>query len=260
MKRNNLLPGFLAFLSLIFFLYWLPLEAQSGSGYYFEQGNKAYRANRYEKALEWYQKIVASGYQSAALYYNMGNCYFRLNRIGESVLYYQKALKLNPDDKEIRDNLDLARLKIIDRIEAPPRFFLFQWWENLLKFYTIPQWTRLTAFLYVLSMLIAILMILFKGHKFVSRIRFLLWTGGVLTLFSAYLLFVNVRREKSIKQGVVLVPAVTLTNAPEENSSAAFILHEGVTVQIIENRDEWVQISLPDGKSGWMKKADLGII
>ncbi len=260
MKRNQTASMLLAFLPLLLFLYLTSAQAQSGSRYYFEQGNKAYRANQYEQALNWYQKIVAGGYQSASLYYNMGNCYYRLNRIGEAVLYYQKALKLNPDDKEIRDNLELARLKIIDRIEAPPRFFLFQWWDNLLKLFTIPQWTRLTSFLYVFSMIIAILMIVFKGSKFTARIRFLLWTGGMLTLFSAYLLFANVRRERTVKRGVVLVPAVTLTNAPEENSSAAFVLHEGVTVQITEERGQWVQISLPDGKSGWLKKTNLGII
>ena len=49
-------------------------------------------------------------------------------------------------------------------------------------------------------------------------------------------------------------------SAPNENSTDVFVLHEGVKVTLQEQRGEWALITLPDGKSGWMKRENLGII
>ncbi|MCB0296035.1 MAG: tetratricopeptide repeat protein, partial [Calditrichaeota bacterium] len=73
---------------------------------------------------EWYRKIVDSGFEASQVYYNMGNCYYKQDRTGLAVLYYEKARKLNPNDREINENLQLANLKVKDRIELPPQFFL----------------------------------------------------------------------------------------------------------------------------------------
>jgi SH3-like domain-containing protein len=53
---------------------------------------------------------------------------------------------------------------------------------------------------------------------------------------------------------------VTVLSAPNEDSADVFVLHEGVKVRIEEVRDEWAEISLPDGKVGWVKQQVLGII
>ena len=118
---------------------------------FFEQGNQAYRDGTYQEAINWYQKVLNAGYESGRLYYNLGNCYYKINQIGQAILNYEKAKKFFPNDSELEFNLELARLKIIDRIEMPPRFFLFEWWDKIKNFYTISQLTNLVLILYIFT-------------------------------------------------------------------------------------------------------------
>ena len=83
---------------------------------------------------------------------------------------------------------------------------------------------------------------------------------GLLTLFSAYILIIRVQEQKEHREAILLNPSVTVLSAPDENSTDVFVLHEGVKVHLNEQRGKWVKISLPDGKTGWMKSDALGII
>lgn len=253
--------GFLLFVLGIWFLPAEGYSAQKGSvQYYFQQGNQAFRESKYEEALSWYQKISEAGFQSGAVFYNMGNCYYKLNKIGKAILFYEKARKLMPDDPEIKMNLELANLKTIDRIELPPQFFLFKWWHDVTHGFTLRQLSRLLIGFYVLSIAIIILW-LFVKTDFIRR-----WLGrtGVvalaITLFWAYLLVLNAREARVKHEAIVLSPTVTVLSAPEENSTSLFVIHEGLKVEVQEQRGEWVHAMLPDGKNGWMKISDVGII
>lgn len=234
--------------------------SQSGAKHFFDQGNQAYRDGDYQNALEWYGKIVAAGYESSQVYYNMGNCYYKLAQTGLAILYYEKALKLNPHDREIKFNLEVANLKVIDRLESPPQFFLFEWWESVKTYFTIGQWTRLTATFYVVTFLAGIFFILLRFHRLRRIILSILIVFAILMVLASYLLFLNVREETGNTRAIVLLPSVNVLSAPNENSTDVFVLHEGVKVQLSEQRGEWVEITLPDGKSGWIKLDSLGVI
>jgi SH3-like domain-containing protein len=82
----------------------------------------------------------------------------------------------------------------------------------------------------------------------------------VLTLLSGYFLFANIHEEKSNQYAILLSPNVTVLSAPDENSTDVFILHEGVKVKLADQRENWMKIMLPDGKSGWIKEDHVGII
>ena len=234
--------------------------AQSGTKHYFEQGNQAYRDGNYQNALEWYYKIIEVGYEGSQVYYNLGNCYYKLDQIGKAILYYEKARKFNPDDKEILFNLELANLKVIDRIEMPPNFFLFQWWDNLKSYFTIHELTKIVVIFYVTSMLILTLFLFFR-YQLARRFMIIILTCcAVLTIFSTYILVLNIQESHETPQAIVLATSVNIMSAPDENSTDVFILHEGVKVALDEQRGGWVKISLPDGKSGWMKQDYLGVI
>lgn len=236
------------------------LPGQSGMAHFYEQGNQAYREGNYQSALEWYGKILSAGYESSQVYYNIGNCYYKLGSVGRAILFYEKARKLNPRDREILFNLELANLKVIDRIEAPPQFFLFDWWETVKTYFTVSQLTRLAATLFGVSILVLIGLLFFREHRLRRVILAALIVFAVLTLFSAYLLLVNARQGNGQVRGIVLVSSVNVLSAPSENSTDVFVLHEGVKVALEEQRGEWVRITLPDGKSGWMRRENLGII
>lgn len=234
--------------------------AQSGVDYFFDQGNQSYRKGNYTEAIEYYQKILDAGYESGRLYYNLGNCYYKLNKIGYTILYYEKSRKFLPNDPEVDFNLELARLKVIDRLEMPPRFFLFEWWDTLKHFYSVSQLTYIAITAYVCAAIIFIVYLFVK----VDRIRKLLFSlfliFFVLTLLSGYFLFANISEERNNQYAILLSPNVTVLSAPDENSTDVFILHEGVKVKLADERENWLKIVLPDGKSGWIKRDNIGVI
>jgi len=71
---------------------------------------------------------------------------------------------------------------------------------------------------------------------------------------------IKYQNEYAIKEGILLVEAIKARNAPDEDYSAAFKLHEGMKFKIKEERHGWYHIILPNGYTGWIKKEAAGII
>lgn len=234
--------------------------AQSGIEHYFEQGNESYREGQFQQAIEQYQKIIDAGFESGKLYYNLGNCYYKLEEIGYAILYYEKAKKILPNDSEVSLNLELARLKVIDRVEMPSRFFLFEWWDKIKYFYSIPQLTRLTTILYIFSAVIFVFFLFLKKNR-IHKVFFSIFLIFLIsTLFSGYVLFSNIYKENANQYAILLSQSVNVLSAPEENSTDVFILHEGVKIKLEDEIGDWTKIVLPDGKSGWIRKDHIEII
>ncbi len=190
----------------------------------------------------------------------MGNCYYRMNRVGEAVLYFEKAFKLNPHDLDIRHNLDLVNLKVVDRVDMPPRFFLFEWWDSIKIYYSIDQLSYLFVGLFMLSILLFIAWLFAKRDRLRRLALSLTIVLGVLAIFWGYIFYLRAQEYKHFREAVILTPAVTVQSAPDTGSTEVFILHEGAKVSLDEQREAWVKISLPDGKSGWIRSQALGVI
>ena len=253
-KKLKVIP----ILSLVFLLFTGVYAQQPRQ--LFQKANQAYQNQNFQQAIELYQNILGQGYQATEIYYNLGNAFFRLNNLGQAILNYEKALKLNPNDPDIRYNLELANLRVVDRLELPPRFFLFEWWDSLKTYFSLTQLTRLVAILFTLSILLLVLWLFIRRY----RLRRWLLTGvivsGILFIFWGYILINQSGEYRNRHQAIVLTPTITVMSAPDEGSTDVFLLHEGVKIRLDEQRTSWVKISLPDGKSGWIKTEDIGII
>ena len=95
------------------------------------RANDAYSLGEYSTALDIYNHIEREGYVSARLWYNMGNTCYKLQDDGRAILYYERALKLDPSNSDVKHNLEIARLKILDKIEIVPEFILATWTKEL---------------------------------------------------------------------------------------------------------------------------------
>ncbi len=226
----------------------------------FQQGNNHYLKGNYTKTIEVFEKLVDRGYEGKSLYYNLGNAYFRTGKIGLAILYYEKAKRLSPSDEDVKYNLTFANSKISDKIETLPRFFVFDWWENLLAMLSITGWTYLSYLFYIL-ILLSFGYYYFARSLKVQRISF--YSGivsAVLLFFILILLFVNLNRELNVKYAVIIEPEVLTKFSPDLNSKDAFIVHEGLKVKAEDSLSDWIKIKLIDGKIGWLKKSSLKII
>ena len=80
----------------------------------FNEANQAYKEGNYRIAADGYESILKGGNVfSKELFFNLGNAYFRLNEIGLSMLNYERALRLDPTDVDIQQNLGLNENSII---------------------------------------------------------------------------------------------------------------------------------------------------
>ena len=67
----------------------------------FDSSNDLYTNGNYQMAVEGYQSILNSGFESAELYYNLGNAFYKLNNIPESNFFYEKAKSILDEASKI---------------------------------------------------------------------------------------------------------------------------------------------------------------
>jgi tetratricopeptide (TPR) repeat protein len=218
-----------------------------------QAANKAYAANEYEKAAEMYESILDSGYESAALYYNLGNAWFKNNNIPKAILNYERAKLLAPNDEDIRFNLELANQFVIDKIEPLPQPFFVNWGKQLINIFSSNQWAIISIAAFVFTLILALVYLLSKRIV----LRKTAFGISVFFLIIAIVTFSFSARQKariySHNHAVIFNPTVTVKASPDEGGTDLFVIHEGLKVEIEQKLNNWVEIELEDGNSGWVK-------
>ena len=259
MKNRSLLFGKIAqklAVFMAFCLFSLVCQSQTADQY-FENGSKAYAVGDYQQAIEAYDEVVAVGQESAALYYNLGNANYKLNRIAPSVYNYERALRLNPNDADIKNNLIFAQNMTIDAVTPLPQNTFTKWYNNTLNLLSLDGWAILAV------ILILVFMGSFIAYRFVYATvqkRLFFTTTSIALIFSLTALFFAFRSQMRIKNdrpAIVFSPSAEVRVEPRLSSDEAFVLHEGTKVLILSENDEWQEIRLVDGKEGWIPKTDV---
>ena len=86
--------------------------------------------------------------------------------------------------------------------------------------------------------------------------KLILFSGlGILAIFlvAVSLLIVKINREETLVSGVVIEQSVTVKTSPDEKGTDAFVIHEGLKVNLEDKIDNWLKIKLADGKVGWVE-------
>ena len=128
----------------------------------FEQGNMLYAQDKYEEAIETYKEIRANGYESWELYYNLGNAYYKNGDLGKAILNYERAHLLESDNEDIKFNLEMANLMVVDKINKPPQFFLFKIFSDLKNAMGLNTLSLIVLAAYILLVIVIIFRIFVK--------------------------------------------------------------------------------------------------
>ena len=224
------------------------------------KANDAYSMGQYETALNDYMEIEKNGYQSYRLYYNMGNAWYKTGNMGKAILYYEKALKLNPAGEDALNNLQIAKLQTLDKIDVLPEFIVSTWIKDIRNLMSSNGWGYTAVGLFAV---VCILLLLFKfapttgGRKLsfvLACVVFLFFIFAVLFAFSLR------AKAKSEDNAVVMVPVSNVKSAPNSTGNNLFILHEGSKVEILEQAGKWCRIEISDGRQGWLEEKDIEVI
>ena len=237
------------FVCILCFSFWgKKSHSQSTFEANYRSADALYQNGQYQQAAEKYE-LIASSIQDGAVYYNLGNTYFRLGNRGKAILNYERAKRLMPRDKDTNFNLKVARVQNVDSfdlVESLPGFSLLYGafhpneivWAGL-----IPYWIAAAS----------LIAIQFTQNRFFQRLlRSVVLIGGVTWLFSLLVLGLKIR-EINLPYAIVVANEVMVRSEPDLGSETiALPLHEGIKVQLQEERNDWVKIYLPDENSGWL--------
>ena len=216
------------------------------------QANNLYQQNQYGEAVKLYKQILDEGYESEAVHFNLGNSYFRLNKLGYAILNYEKALRLAPDDEDIKYNILVANARTVDKIKELPKLFIVEWWELLVTSLSPNNWLILVLIFYYLFLLTIAGYFLIGKFNFQKYIAYWGIINFVVLICITLLLFARLNREASTDFGVLIESAITVKQSPSEKGNDVFVINEGIKFEIEDRLDNWAKIKLADGKVGWL--------
>ncbi len=219
----------------------------------------AYSAGDYASAAEKFHAIEDMGLTAVELYVNIGDAEFKSGNIASAILYYERALKLEPSNADAAYNLEIARQRVQDRIDAVPEFFLKTWAGNFSRLMSSDAWAVL--FLVFITLFAVLLALFFLSRQSVWRRTG--FFGALVALLLSLPCIGNALWQKNDAKrqdaAVVMSPVCTVKSAPAGGSDL-FVLHEGSKVLVLETLGSWVNIRLSDGREGWMQSRDITVI
>ncbi|MFP5079537.1 SH3 domain-containing protein [Pedobacter sp. JCM 36344] len=226
----------------------------------FAKANREYTQKNYEAAANTYQQVLAAGVKTAAVYYNLGNAHYRLNSIAAAILNYERAHRLSPNDKDINANLAFANSKLTDKMEVVPELFLKRWWTSFLLLLTVQNWSVL-AVVFLLLGFAGVIIYLFSHEYEWKRLSFY---SGFLLIFVGICFIAFASAEDNYlqtqKEAVVFNGKVNVKSAASAKQKTLIVIHEGTKVRIIELKEDWLKVELPNGNIGWVESGALQLI
>ena len=236
---------------LIFILSLFICSQNFASEQVFELGNKQYVNENYSAAISLYDSILISGMESSELYYNLGNCHYKTNDWANAIWHYEKSLQLNNNEKT-KHNLELVKLKIIDRIEPLPQLFYKKWWINLTQNLSTQVWQILTlfgmGFIFILQLISQFTSL---KNKLITKIF------SAITVIILLITQTSYHNNFTKKEAIIFSETITVNSAPTISSTNLFTLHSGSKVEIIDTIGDWINIKIANGNSGWIAQNSI---
>ncbi len=214
----------------------------------------------FSESTDAYLELHRRGIRTPALYANLGNAAVLADRWSEAIWAYQLGLKLDPNDKAMRDHLTFARGKVI----YPPAG------QGRLAAETWPYWAHRPTMdgLFVLFAAAYLLTWFAATGAFVGRqFRFLILTGiliGITTVFGVGLW--QLLQQAWIDRETPIVVLVGNTDFHRGNAASypkhdvLPLLPRGLEARQLHRRGAWLQIRLTTGETGWVHASNVLVV
>ena len=229
------------------------LFSQSENEENFNKGVDLYNKGSYNEAIIKFKEIIEKGDHSENLYFNLGNAYYKVNDIANSILYFEKALKLNPRNKDVLNNLAFSQNMLIDKIEKVPTNQVSVFLNYISQTLNVNQWLALGIILLYLF-LITFILYFFSSKSVLKRNYFSAFS--ILFLLSVIFIMVGINKfekQKSYLEAIIFENKIDFRTEPNYRSEILFNLHEGTKVVIIEELNDWALVEIDDGNKGWIE-------
>lgn len=238
-----------------------------------ESPDSAYAAGRYGTALEDYAAIMKKEGPSSPLLYNMANCYLREGDYGRAAAMYMRALRMDPGNKEARNNLEYLQERVAEANKGELKGRKASLRPDDVPFFTrvgisimrdrkSDTWAAWAAVTFLLSML-SLALFIFAVAPGWRRSGFF----SSLVTFACSLVFIVFAFKSSgftDNRGVLLEAKVNLhREASEVSKQTPVALTRGTIVEITDLYPQgdpdpkWLKVRLNSDFNGWLPAAQV---
>jgi hypothetical protein len=189
---------------------------------------------------------IATGGYSAAGLFNRANACAREGKSGLAILNYERALLLAPNEADIAANLHFVRAKA--GLPGAPE----NWFARSLLYARPNTLAWLGSLGLALAGMSLLLVRLYPQRRLALRS---LTFAGVLLVATA--IGSAITMWPRINEAVVISREAPARIAPVSAAEAAFKLHEGETVTMRAEHQDFALVQTSAGRSGWVARADL---
>lgn len=237
-----------------------------------------YAKGEYSKAAEAYLAISQVDGVSPGLLFNLANSYAQAGDLGSAVLYYSRAARLDPTNKEIRNNLNYFTSKVEDsnraemrgkKISVAPDHETFFRSVRRIICAEFPRdmwaWVGVVAFILLIAQ---IAVYLFCSDV---RLRKFGFFGGIGSFFvsviSVIFAFMSASYFDTHDQAVLMAYKTELLIEPSSDAKQATnLLCQGTRLDIVAEETDvegvplWYKVRLNADIEGWIRASDVEII
>jgi hypothetical protein len=214
----------------------------------------------FSEAADAYRELHRRGVRSPALLLNLGNAAVLADRWPEAIWAYHGGLRLDPNDRTLREHLEFARAKVLyppagqGRPDADA-------WADWLHRPTIGELSCALGLSYLLAWLAG-------TCAFISRQSRLFLLAGALILVAA---IAGAGLWNEMRQAEIdcRTPLVVLADNTEffRGNGISYpqhpvlpVLPRGLEARQLHRRGAWLQIRLTTGEVGWVPRSQVLVV
>lgn len=219
----------------------------------FNTANNLYAQGKFSEAAEAYEAIIAAGPGNTALYFNLGSAYFKSGQIGRAIAAFRQAERRSPRDPDVRANLQFARNHVSgnDSVRGSA-------WQRALGRLTLNEWTLLFAAALWIWLILLALREWKPGLR--GRLAKSAMSAGLLTLLLGGCTAGDWVANHSTRIAVVLVKDAAVKTGPLDDSQNSYTPKDGTELTVIDERDQWLQVSDGHQRIGWIRRTAAQVL
>ena len=216
-----------------------------------------------------YQLLVDSGISNSRLYTNLGNAYLQSNQLGHAIVNYKRAEKIDPTDRQLAVNLELANSLVKGQSETATKAEGSASTSSIVRKLrevnsTVVGLIGKTPIVWAL----AISSLLFWGLLIIGALgttanRFPLKRIAIAPLLVLILAATSYGLSNSNSlnayNGIIVANDVTVYSGDGDqfDEVATIKTSQGHRVKYFDRRGDWTQIETASKQSGWVRSGDV---
>ena len=215
----------------------------------FDAANQLYDVGKYTEAAARYEAILRSGQTSSALYFNLGNAWFKAGGLGRAIAAYRRAEQLEPRDPDLRANLRFARNQVQGStlLPGPAQRFLGR--------LSLGEWTCAAA-----GSVWVFFALLTAGQlrpALKRPLRNYVLAEALVALLFCSALGAALQQDRSNPTAIVVTRDAVVRQGPLDESKSVFTAHDGAELQVLDQKDNWLQVTTDSQHLGWVRRDEV---